>query len=31
VLNRDNPAAIDERMLTMKSALEEAVRDHSAL
>jgi uncharacterized oxidoreductase len=30
-LNRDNPAAIDERMLTMKPALEEAVRDHSAL
>lgn len=30
-LNRDNPAAIDERMLTMKPALEEAVKDHSAL
>jgi uncharacterized oxidoreductase len=30
-LNRDNPAAIDERMLAMKSALEEAVKDHSAL
>ena len=30
-LNRDNPAAIDTRMLTMKAALEEAVRDHSAL
>ena len=30
-LNRDNPAAIDERMLNMKAALEEAVRDHSAL
>ena len=30
-LNRDNPAAIDERMLAMKPALEEAVRDHSAL
>jgi len=31
VLNRDNPAAIDERMLAMKPALEEAVKDHSAL
>jgi uncharacterized oxidoreductase len=30
-LNRDNPAAIDERMLSMKPALEEAVKDHSAL
>lgn len=30
-LNRENPAAIDERMLTMKPALEEAVKDHSAL
>jgi short-subunit dehydrogenase len=30
-LNRDNPAAIDERMLGMKPALEEAVKDHSAL
>jgi uncharacterized oxidoreductase len=30
-LNRDDPAAIDERMLTMKPALEEAVKDHSAL
>jgi short-subunit dehydrogenase len=30
-LNRDNPAAIDDRMLTMKPALEEAVKDHSAL
>jgi uncharacterized oxidoreductase len=30
-LNRDNPAAIDERMLAMKPALEEAVKDHSAL
>lgn len=29
--NRDNPAAIDERFLTMKPALEEAVRGHSAL
>jgi uncharacterized oxidoreductase len=30
-LNRDNPAAIDERMLAMKPALEDAVKDHSAL
>lgn len=30
-LNRDNPSAIDERMLAMKPALEEAVKDHSAL
>jgi uncharacterized oxidoreductase len=30
-LNRDNPAAIDERMLAMKPALEAAVKDHSAL
>lgn len=30
-LNRDNPAAIDERMLAMKPTLEEAVKDHSAL
>jgi short-subunit dehydrogenase len=30
-LNRDNPAAVDERMLGMKAALEEAVKDHSAL
>jgi short-subunit dehydrogenase len=30
-LNRDNPAAIDERMLAMKLALEDAVKDHSAL
>jgi short-subunit dehydrogenase len=30
-LNRDNPAAVDERMLSMKPALEEAVKDHSAL
>lgn len=29
--NRDNPAAVDERFLTMKSALEEAVSGHSAL
>jgi len=30
-LNRDNPAAIDERMLAVKPMLEEAVKDHSAL
>jgi len=30
-LNRENPAAIDERMLAMKATLEEAVKDHSAL
>lgn len=30
-LNRDNPAAVDERFQAMKPALEEAVRDHSAL
>ena len=30
-LNRDNPAAVDERMLSVKPALEEAVKDHSAL
>jgi NAD(P)-dependent dehydrogenase (short-subunit alcohol dehydrogenase family) len=30
-LNRDNPAAIDERMLAVKPTLEEAVKDHSAL
>ena len=30
-LNRDDPAAVDERMLAMKPALEEAVKDHSAL
>ncbi|NKM21012.1 SDR family NAD(P)-dependent oxidoreductase [Rhizobium laguerreae] len=29
--NRDNPAAIDERFLIIKPALEEAVRGHSAL
>jgi hypothetical protein len=29
--NRDDPAAIDERFLTMKPALEEAVSGHSAL
>jgi hypothetical protein len=30
-LNRDNPATIDERMLAIKSAFEEAVKNHSAL
>jgi short-subunit dehydrogenase len=30
-LNRDNPLAIDERFRGLKAALEEAVRDHSAL
>jgi uncharacterized oxidoreductase len=30
-LNRENPAAVDERFLGLKAALEEAVRDHSAL
>jgi len=30
-LNRDNPAAVDERFLGLKSALEDAVKDHSAL
>ena len=30
-LNRDNPAAIDERFLALKPALEEAVKDHAAL
>jgi len=30
-LNRDNPAAVDERFLGLKAALEEAVKDHSAL
>lgn len=30
-LNRDNPAAIDERMLAMKPALDEAVKDYTAL
>jgi short-subunit dehydrogenase len=30
-LNRDNPAAVDERFLGLKLALEEAVKDHSAL
>jgi uncharacterized oxidoreductase len=30
-LNRDDPASLDRRFLELKSALEEAVRDHSAL
>jgi len=30
-LNNENPAAIDERFLSLKPALEEAVKDHSAL
>lgn len=30
-LNRDDPAAVDERFLGLKRALEEAVKDHSAL
>ena len=30
-LNRDDPAAVDERFLGLKPALEEAVKDHSAL
>jgi len=30
-LNRSDPAALDERFLSLKVALEEAVRDHSAL
>ncbi len=30
-LNRDDPAAIDQRFLSIKPALAEAVRDHSAL
>jgi NAD(P)-dependent dehydrogenase (short-subunit alcohol dehydrogenase family) len=30
-LNRDHPAAVDERFLGLKPALEEAVKDHSAL
>jgi len=30
-LNRDNPAVTNARMLAMKPALGEAVRDHSAL
>jgi short-subunit dehydrogenase len=30
-LNRENPAAVDERLLGLKPALEEAVKDYSAL
>ena len=30
-LNRDDPRAVDDRFLGMKPALEEAVKDHSAL
>ncbi|WGF87841.1 SDR family NAD(P)-dependent oxidoreductase [Marinivivus vitaminiproducens] len=30
-LNRDDPSAVDDRFLGMKSDLEEAVRDHAAL
>ncbi|MGH8599177.1 MAG: SDR family NAD(P)-dependent oxidoreductase [Burkholderiales bacterium] len=30
-LNRDDPAAIDERFLGLKQTLEDAVKDHSAL
>jgi uncharacterized oxidoreductase len=30
-LNRDDPAALDKRFLELKPAIEEAVRDHSAL
>ncbi|MGN8550375.1 SDR family NAD(P)-dependent oxidoreductase [Bradyrhizobium sp. 13971] len=30
-LNRDNPAALDQRFLDLKPALADAVRDHSAL
>ena len=30
-LNSENPAALDERFLSLKPALEEAVKDHSAL
>jgi len=30
-LNRENPAAVDERFLGLKPSLEEAVKDHSAL
>lgn len=30
-LNRDNPQAIDDRFVALKGALEEAVKDHSAL
>ncbi len=30
-LNRENPSAVDDRFLGLKPALEEAVKDHSAL
>jgi short-subunit dehydrogenase len=30
-LNRENPATVDERMLSLKPALEQAVKDHAAL
>jgi short-subunit dehydrogenase len=30
-LNRENPRAVDERFLGLKAALEDAVKDHSAL
>lgn len=30
-LNRDHPVAVDERFLGLKAALEDAVKDHSAL
>jgi hypothetical protein len=30
-LNRENPAAVDERLLSLKPALEEAVKDRSVL
>jgi uncharacterized oxidoreductase len=30
-LNRENPSALDDRFLGLKPALEEAVKDHSAL
>jgi hypothetical protein len=30
-MNRENPAAMDERFAGLKSALEEATRDHKAL
>ncbi|BBQ02350.1 short chain dehydrogenase (plasmid) [Burkholderia sp. SFA1] len=30
-LNRDNPAAVDDRLAVLKAALEDAVKDHSAL
>jgi len=30
-LNRENPAAVDQRLLALKPAIEEAVKDHAAL